>query len=206
MHSATRILISVLVGAALAAFIAYAQISRETAAQPQNLMGSTFGGTFEGLTDENGKTVTATDFAGKYQLVFFGFTYCPSICPTELHKISKVLSALDAAGQAAIAPLFVSVDPERDTPKVLKEYTNLFSPAIVGLTGTPEAINKVKADWKVYAAKAKTGKGDDYTVNHSVFIYWRGPDGRLLDLFDSTQTPAAIAEKVKASLIQTRGK
>lgn len=201
MNPKLRIIISVLVGVALAALIAFTQ-NQKPAPANDGLIGSAFGGSFAGLVDADGKTVTDDRFAGKYELVFFGFTYCPSICPTELQKIAAVLKQLGPENAAKIAPVFVSVDPGRDTPKLIKAYTKMFSPAIIGLTGTDESINKVKADWKIYATKAPIGKDGDYTVNHSGFTYFRAPDGRLLGLFDTTDTPAKLVETIKASLTE----
>ncbi|NBX66749.1 MAG: SCO family protein [Proteobacteria bacterium] len=194
-----RIIISVLVGVALAALIAFVQTPKPEAG---GILGKPFGGNFAGLTDEDGKPVTAESFAGQYELVFFGFTYCPSICPTELQKIASVLKKLPPADAAKITPIFVSVDPERDTPKLLKDYTALHHPAIIGLTGTEAAIEKVKKDWKVYAAKTTQDGMSTYMVDHSAFLYFRAPDGRLLGLFSTTDTPAAVLESVKASLTQ----
>lgn len=201
MNPKLRIIISVCVGVALAALIALAQTQKPV---PDNdgLIGSKFGGSFAGLVDTNGKIVADTAFADKYQLVFFGFTYCPSICPTELHKISTVLKQLGPESAAKIAPVFVSVDPERDTPELLKAYTGMFNPAIIGLTGTVEAINKIKADWKIYAAKAEMGTDGDYTINHSSFTYFMAPDGRILGLFDTKDTPDTITKTIKASLTE----
>lgn len=200
MNPKLRIVISVLVGVALAALIAFMQTPMPKSG---GVLGTPFGGSFAGLTDENGKTVTDADFAGKYELVFFGFTYCPSICPTELQKVTRVLKGLPAEQAAKIAPIFVSVDPERDTPKLLKDYTDLHHPAIVGLTGTLEAIEKVKKDWKVYAAKTKQEGIEGYTVDHSAFMYLRSPEGRLLGLFSTADSPAQVLESVKASLTAT---
>ncbi len=199
MNPKIRIIISVLVGVALAALIAFMQVTTEKPAEG-GVIGTPFGGSFAGLTDENGKTLTDTDFAGKYQLVFFGFTYCPSICPTELHKVATVLKQLPPELAEKIAPVFVSVDPERDTPKLLYDYTALYHPAIVGLTGTTAAVDKVKADWKVYAAKSTQDGIEGYTVDHSAFMYFRAPDGRLLGLFATSDPPAKVLETIKASL------
>ena len=114
------------------------------------------GGPFT-LTDQDGKKVSEKDFLGKYMLVFFGYTYCPDICPTELQVMT---AALDSMGPEAekIQPVFVSVDPERDTPEVLKSYVENFGPRLVGLTGTPEEIAAVAKAYRVYYAKA--GKPD----------------------------------------------
>lgn len=202
MNPKLRLLVSILVGVLLAALIALASVRQEMATQTDGIIGKPFGGHFGGLVDENGTTLGADAFAKDYLLVFFGFTYCPSICPTELQKITAALKTLPVEDQSKIKPVFVSVDPERDTPALLKTYTDLFGPDIIGLTGTPEAIDKVKSDWKVYAAKSPSTDGSDYTVDHSAFVYFRGPDSRLWGLFDSMTKPQEIAETIKKVLRQ----
>lgn len=197
MDPKIRIIISVLVGVALAALIAFAQTP---APKSGGIIGTAFGDNFVGLIDENEKPVTADSFKGQYELVFFGFTYCPSICPTELQKVASVLKKLAPADAAKITPIFVSVDPERDTPKLLKDYTALHHPAIVGLTGSIEAIEKVKKDWKVYAAKTVMEGVEGYMVDHSAFMYLRAPDGRLLGLYSTTDTPDSVYQSVKEAL------
>ncbi len=199
-HRTLRTIISVVVGVALAALIAYGQIKNQAAAPQAGIAGTPIGGSFAGLVDGHGKTVTDDTFKGRYQLVFFGFTHCPAICPTALQKVKAALKDLSADEQAQIAPIFVSVDPERDTPEAIGQYTALFSPAITGLTGTPAAIDKVKAEWKVYASKVQTSDMPEYTVDHSAFLYFRGPDGLLIDLFETTDTPVKITQSLKAAL------
>jgi len=199
-HRTLRTIISIVVGVALAALIAYGQLENQAAPTQSGIAGAPIGGSFAGLVDGHGKTVTDDTFKGKYQLVFFGFTHCPAICPTALQKVKTALKELSAAEQAQIAPIFVSVDPERDTPKIVGQYTALFSPVITGLTGTPAAIDKVKADWKVYAARVQTSEMPEYTVDHSAFLYLRAPDGLLVDLFETTDTPAKISAALKAVL------
>lgn len=203
MDPKLRVIISVLVGVALAALIAFVQTP---APKSGGIIGTPFGGNFAGLVDENGEVVAADSFKGQYELVFFGFTYCPSICPTELQKVASVLKKLPAGEAAKITPLFVSVDPERDTPKLLKDYTQLHHPSIVGLTGSVEAIEKVKKDWKVYAAKSTMEGMEGYMVDHSAFMYFRAPDGRLLGLYSTTDTPDTVYQSVKEALIKTAPK
>lgn len=140
-----------------------------------------FGGPFS-LTDQNGKTVTDKDFGGKYRLIYFGFTSCPAICPTELAKITSALNKLGAKSEN-IAPIFITVDPERDTVAALKNYVTLFHPSLTGLTGTPEDIARVTKAYKIYAAKVDDPSLSEYTMDHSSFIYFIGPDGRLLHIF-----------------------
>jgi len=199
-HRTLRTIISVVVGVALAALIAYGQVKNQPVTHQTGIAGTPIGGSFAGLVDGHGKTVSDDTFKGKYQLVFFGFTRCPAICPTALQKVKTALKDLSADEQAQIAAIFVSVDPERDTPESVGQYTALFSSAITGLTGTPAAIDKVKAEWKVYASKVQTADMPEYTVDHSAFLYLRGPDGSLVDLFETTDTPAKIVAVLKAAL------
>ncbi len=156
------------------------------------------GGSFEGLLDADGKTVTEETFKDKYQLVFFGFTFCPMICPTEMTRLGKVLDKLTPDQRAQIAPIFVSIDPERDTPKVLKAYGTSFNPAIISLTGTPDSINKVKADWKVYASKVQMDGMTEYMMDHSTFLYFRDPDGLIQGLFNREDSPETILKTINA--------
>lgn len=150
------------------------------------------GGPFT-LTDGNGKQVTDQDFRGKYMLVFFGFTFCPDICPTTLNMVSD---ALDRLGPKAdkIAPLFITVDPKRDTPAVVKQYAAAFGPRIVGLTGTPEQIKAVAKAYRVYYAEHRTGEGPgDYSMDHSSVMYLMGPNGTFVAPLRAEQSGADIA-------------
>ena len=126
------------------------------------------GGDFT-LVDQDGKTVTQADFADSYKLVFFGFSYCPSICPTELQKITLVLGDLGDEIANKITPIFISVDPERDTPEQLKQYVVQFNPRLVGLTGTPEQIEAVTKSFRIYATKVENDMMDEYMMDHSSF-------------------------------------
>jgi protein SCO1/2 len=141
--------------------------------------GPSIGGPFT-LENSSGKTVTDRDFRGKYMLVYFGYTYCPDVCPTTLNAVA---AALDKLGPKAkeLSPIFITVDPQRDTPDVMKQYTGAFSPALVGLTGTPDEIARVAKEYRVYYAKHVTGPGPgDYSMDHSSIIYLMGPDGRFI--------------------------
>lgn len=154
------------------------------------------------LIDENGATVTPATFAGQYKLIFFGFTHCPSICPTELLKIADIMAALPKDMAAQITPLFITVDPARDTAETLKKYTDNFDPRIVGLTGTGAQIRAATDAFKVYAARveipASSGsKNVDYMFDHSTFLYLFGPDHQLIKLYRMEDTAAIIAPDLK---------
>ncbi|MFD0988050.1 SCO family protein [Methyloligella solikamskensis] len=140
------------------------------------------GGPFT-LTNQDGERVTEEDFRGKHMLVFFGFTHCPDICPAELQVIAE---ALDQLGDEAdeVTPIFVSVDPERDTPAALKSYLSNFGDRFVGLTGSEEEIAKVAKEYRVAFKVHKENPDDEnYNVDHSAIVYLMGPDGTYIDHF-----------------------
>jgi protein SCO1/2 len=156
------------------------------------------GGPFA-LIDHNGRSRTDEDFRGKLVLVYFGFTYCPDICPTDLQNIGL---ALDQLGQEAekVQPLFITVDPERDTAEHLKEYLQSFHPSFIGLTGDTSAIRAAADAFKVYYARVSNGQGDDYTVDHTAFIYLMGADGGYVGFFPPGTSPERIAEMLRKQL------
>lgn len=141
------------------------------------------GGDFE-LVSHEGQTVTNADFRGRYLLIYFGYTYCPDICPTSLHRN---MEALDLIGDDAnrIVPILVSIDPDRDTPTRLGEYVAFFDPRLVGLTGTPEQVSAAAESYRVFFAKVNNedADGDTYLVDHSAFTYLVGPDGAFIAFF-----------------------
>jgi protein SCO1/2 len=151
------------------------------------------GGPFT-LTDHTGKRVTDDDFRGRYMLVYFGYTWCPDVCPTELQVISAALDHLgDEAGR--IRPIFVTVDPERDTVAQMADYVANFHASMVGLTGSPEEIATVAKAYRVYYAKAKTeGSETDYTVDHGSLIYLMDPQGKFVTHFTYSTDPEKLAQ------------
>jgi cytochrome oxidase Cu insertion factor (SCO1/SenC/PrrC family) len=153
------------------------------------------GGAFT-LTDNTGKRVTDQDFHGKYTLVFFGFTSCPDICPAGLQLIAGALQKLGTKAQL-ITPIFISVDPQRDTPEKLAAYVKNFDPKLVGLTGTPEEIAAVAKAYKVYYAKVPSKeRPDDYTMDHTSIIYVMDPKGEFVTHF----TPSTSVDDMAAKL------
>jgi cytochrome oxidase Cu insertion factor (SCO1/SenC/PrrC family) len=163
---------------------------------------SLIGGAFS-LTDQFGKTRTDADFHGQFLLVFFGFTHCPDICPVELQTLSDVMDQLGAAA-AKVTPLFISVDPARDTPEVMKQYVANFHPRIVALTGSVADVAAVAKAYRVYYAKTTGGTASnndaDYIMNHSAIVYLMGPDGRFVSHFDPGTSAAAITETLRKLL------
>ncbi len=180
------------------ALAAYALFGRETDSGTAGIGKALIGGPFS-LVDQNGQRVTEQDFQGKYMLVFFGYTYCPDVCPTELQVMMAALEKLGDAGKD-IVPVFVSIDPERDTPQTIKSYVGNFGPRLVGLTGTPEEIAAVAKAYRVYYAKAGNKNGNDYLMDHSSIIYLMGPDGGFVKHYTYTTDAAALAGNLKEAL------
>ena len=155
------------------------------------------GGPFQ-LTDQSGQTVTEQSLKGKPTLVFFGFTHCPDICPISLFEMSEVLRAMGKDADR-INTYFVSVDPERDTAPIMKEYLSSFDPHLKGLTGTPDAVAKVISGYRVYAKKVPTKDGD-YTMDHTALIYLMDRDGNFVAPFNLKRKPEEAATDLKRYL------
>lgn len=190
-----RVLLTLVIGLAIAGLIAMYQIKSEENTSTYVAV-ENFGGPFT-LKNHLGETVTHKDFEDQYRLIYFGFTYCPAICPTELQKISSALNQLgDKADQ--IQPIFISVDPERDTPEVMKNYIELFHPRLIGLTGTVKQVEQAKKSYKIYAAKVQDETMTEYTVDHSSLIYFMNPDNAMVRAFkidDSAEDMARVIGK-----------
>jgi protein SCO1/2 len=196
MSSATRPLViatafaaSLVVGL-LIMFWAMGGVSK--VAQP-----AAIGGPFQ-LTDQNGKAVTDKNLKGKPTLIFFGYTHCPDVCPTSLFEISEVLRALGKDADK-INAVFISVDPERDTPATMKEYLSSFDPHLEGLSGDPAETARVISSYRVYAKKVPTKDGD-YTMDHTALIYLMDRDGRFVSPFNLKRTPEEAAADLKKYL------
>jgi protein SCO1 len=155
------------------------------------------GGPFH-LEDQNGKPVSDADMKGRPFLVFFGFTHCPDVCPTTLFDISEVLKRLGRDADRTGA-LFITVDPERDTPAVLKDYLASFDPHLRGLTGDPAAVESALKAYRVYAKKVPL-QGDDYTMDHTAVVYLMDKDGRFVAPFNLKRTPEAAADELRRYL------
>ena len=155
------------------------------------------------LIGPQGQAITQEDFRGRFQLISFGYTYCPDVCPTTLVDMAAVLKQLGEAA-ARLQPIFVSVDPERDTPAVLKTYTEFFDPRILGLTGTPELVSRAAQNFKVRYARVYPADGDrsHYSVDHSAGMFLLGPQGELLRKFAYGKPASEIAEEVAELIAQ----
>jgi len=160
--------------------------------------GVTIGGDFN-LVDHTGQPVTSASYDGRLRLMFFGFTYCPDICPTELQMVAAALDQLGADAQK-VAPLFVSIDPARDQPPQMAEYVGLFHPAIVGLTGTEAQVAAAARNFRVYYAKVPGDDPEFYTMDHSTYTYLMGPKGEFLTVFARGTTPEQMARTIRQYL------
>jgi protein SCO1/2 len=163
-----------------------------------SLAGISIGGPFA-LTDQNGVLRHDTDFRGKLMLVYFGYTYCPDACPAALTTMS---SAMDKLGSAAneVVPIFITIDPERDSVQQMKLYASNFTPRLVALTGSAEQIAAAARGYRVYYAKEKGTAAEDYVMDHSGFIYLMGRDGRYLGHFGPDVTADQMAAAIKKHL------
>jgi protein SCO1/2 len=159
---------------------------------------SKLGGDFD-LVDENGNAVTTANYPDTHKMYFFGFSHCPDVCPAGLQKMALTLNKLGKKADK-VTPFFVSVDPSRDTPEVMNEYTDLFHEDIIGLTGTKAQIDAIKSKYKVYAAKEEGVDPDHYMMMHSAYIYFMTPDNELIDVFNSDRTADDIAKALKKTL------
>lgn len=163
-------------------------------AEEPPLAGAAIGGDFT-LTGKDGKPVRWTDFNGKYRVVYFGYTFCPDVCPVDLQNIAQGLKLLgkDNADLAAkIVPIFITIDPARDTPQVVGAYAANFGPNMVGLSGTPEQIAAVAKKWAVFAQKREDGSSTEYLMDHSRAAYLMGPQGEPIALLPAEKDAKAV--------------
>ncbi len=157
----------------------------------------TVGGPFT-LTDQTGHKRSDSEFRGKLMIVYFGYTFCPDVCPTDLMAITQSLDVLGPAA-AEIQPIFITVDPERDTA-LLKDYVAAFHPSLIGLTGAPEEIRKVANSYKAYYAKLPGTQNGDYSIDHAGAIYLMGRNGEYLGFLPPQTGPAKLTEVLRKYL------
>jgi protein SCO1/2 len=151
------------------------------------------------LTDHHGKQRTDAHFRGKLLLVYFGYMFCPDICPTDLQVIAEAIDQLGSAGDA-VQPLFITLDPERDTPEKLAGYVPLFHDRLLGLTGTPDEIRRVARGYKVYYAKTSPTDMSTYLLDHSVYIYLVDADGRYVGFLPPGTSSDRLVELIRSHL------
>ncbi|KAJ1845804.1 Cu-binding protein, partial [Coemansia sp. RSA 2703] len=162
------------------------------------------GGPFE-LTDHNGKPFTDKDLVGKFSLIYFGFCHCPDICPDEMDKIGDALEILNRnrLTRDAITPVFITCDPQRDSPEAIKEYLQQFHPKFVGLTGSIDQIRTACKAFRVYFSKPpKVAENQDYLVDHSIFSYFMDPDGEFIDVYGKDRTAEYMAADIERRVKQ----
>ena len=155
------------------------------------------GGPFT-LTDQTGKQRSDTDFRGKLMIVYFGYTYCPDVCPTDLMAITQALDALGPAAEG-VQPVFITIDPERDT-KLLADYVSAFHRSLMGLTGSPEEIRKVANSYKAFYVKVQDERSRDYSIDHAGVIYLIGRNGEYLGFMPPQTNPDRLTEVLRKNL------
>ncbi len=156
------------------------------------------GGSFA-LLDHNGRPRTDADFRGKLLLIYFGFTYCSDACPIELQSIATALDRLGPTGEA-VQPLFITVDPEKDTPELLKAYVGLFHPRLIGLTGDPKQVQKVASAYKVYSARTEPSKKANPNIDHSGFTFLIDAGGKYLGFFPPGTSAELMIDVIRPQL------
>ena len=172
----------------LAAFLLMSPAERPRAA----LIGGDFA-----LEDGAGKTISDQTLRGRPFLVYFGYTHCPDVCPTELARISDILSKM---GDKSVPALFITVDPERDTPKLMQDYVSSFNPAIVGLSGSPQAVEATEKTFRVYARKGQPQPDGDYSMDHSSIVYLMDKNGAFVEAFNVERPPEEAAKELEKYL------
>lgn len=153
------------------------------------------------LIDHAGRPLTSADFWGKYTLIYFGFTYCPDICPTELKKMTKALDMLPKEAQDQVVPMMISVDPWRDSIAQLAGYVQEFHPRLVGLVGTPQQVDAITRKFRVYTSKGPEETEGDYLMDHSIFMYLMDKDGKFVDYYGVALEADEIADSISKHLI-----
>jgi cytochrome oxidase Cu insertion factor (SCO1/SenC/PrrC family) len=170
---------------------------------PNPLAGVKLGGDFL-LFDQDGQPATQKSWPGQFRLYFFGFAHCPDVCPLGLAKIAETLNLLPKDMAAKIQPIFVTLDPARDRPELLKDYVAIFHPRLVGLTGTQEQVDVMINNFRVYAQKQPVqGDPNNYMINHSAYTYLANPVNEVIDVFAHEASPQEMADKIKAHIPQS---
>ncbi|EZA59586.1 hypothetical protein DMN91_011119 [Ooceraea biroi] len=194
-----NLLISSVIGGGILLYLNYLrdQKDKTLAKERRRELGKAkIGGKFE-LIDTNGKTVKSDDFLGQWVMIYFGFTHCPDVCPDEIEKMTNVVNNLEKEHNFKIQPIFISVDPERDTPTVVGKYLKEFSDKIIGLTGSIEQVGQACKAYRVYYSNGPKDQDEDYIVDHTIIIYLVDPEGLFVDYYGQTHD----VEKIVTSII-----
>ena len=194
----TRLVASIIAGffIGVLAGIAVLLVTTSHGNHPVETSGSALVGGPFALIGTDGKAVTDRDFSGRYMLVFFGFTHCPDICPAELQVIAQALDKLSDKAKKVV-PIFITLDPERDTPQVMADYLKSFGPNFVGLSGTADDIAAAAKAYRVAHTKIENKDSPgDYTIDHSALVYLMGPDGKYVTHLPYGTSPDELTEKL----------
>jgi protein SCO1 len=181
----------------VATLLFIAACSPQTAEQPP-LAGARMGGAFT-LTNQAGQKVSDRDFAGKYRLVYFGYTFCPDVCPIDVGRLMQGLARFERSDPrrgALIQPLFISIDPKRDTPAALKSFVGAFHPRLIGLTGSEAEIADVAARYAVYFERGKPDANGAYKIDHQAIAVLYGPQGAPIAIIAQDKDPETIAAEL----------
>lgn len=193
-HQAVLIAATAITVAVMGAYILYS----DRGSQGNRI--AAIGGPFT-LSDQSGRSLTEQDLKGLYSLIYFGYTFCPDVCPTGLQVMSNAMDQLQTEIQQKITPVFITIDPERDTADQLKSYLGNFHPRIIGLTGTKRQIAQVTRAYRVYYAKAKGSQGKrDYLMDHSSIMFLMDREGNYISHFTHATAAEDLAEKLRLSI------